>query len=67
MSQTNKTAKPSLWQVFRAVSASMFGVQSAKNYQADFATGSVMPFVIVGIICVVIFVLSLVMLVNYLV
>ncbi|HCF78162.1 MAG TPA: hypothetical protein DER52_00580, partial [Glaciecola sp.] len=51
---TSKSAptKPSILQVIRAVGASMLGVQSNKNYQDDFATQSVVPYLVVGVIFV---------------
>ena len=45
----------------------MMGVQSQKNYEEDFAEQSVVPFVVTGIILVILFILSLVLLVNFLV
>ena len=66
---TSKSAptNPSLLQVIRAVGASMLGVQSNKNYQDDFATQSVVPYLVVGVIFVIVLILSLVALVNVLV
>lgn len=61
-----KSSKPSILQVIRAVGASMFGVQSNKNYQDDFATNSVVPYLVVGVIFVLILILGLVVLVNVL-
>jgi len=45
----------------------MLGVQSQKNYEEDFTEQSVVPFVVTGIILVILFILSLVLLVNFLV
>lgn len=59
-----QTSSPSIFQVIKAVSASMLGVQSQKNYQADFKTNSVVPFLIVGVVFVVLFILGLVLLVD---
>jgi hypothetical protein len=53
--------------LIKSVSASMMGVQSQKNYEDDFSEQSVLPFVITGVIIVVIFVVSLVVFVNILV
>ena len=66
---TSKSAptKPTFLQVIRAVGASMLGVQSNKNYQDDFATNSVVPYLVVGVIFVLILILGLVALVNVLV
>ena len=58
------SSKPSFFQIIKAVSASMLGVQSQKNYQADFTTNSVVPYLVVGVIFVAVFILGLVLLVN---
>ena len=42
----------------------MIGVQSEKNRQLDFEQASFLPYAIVGVLFVVVFVLSLVGLVN---
>ena len=57
-------SRPSLWQVIKSVAASAFGVQSHKNYQQDFQQSSFMPYLIVGIVFVVLFVIGLVGVVN---
>lgn len=44
--------KTNWWQVFKGVAASMLGVQSNANYKSDFEQGSVVPFVVVGVIFV---------------
>jgi len=47
----------SLWQVVKSVLASFLGVQTHSNYQHDFTQAkSVLPFIIVGIVMVVILV-----------
>jgi hypothetical protein len=51
----------------KSVSASMLGIQSQKSYEEDFAEQSVLPFIVTGIILVVLFILSLILLVNFLV
>lgn len=56
-----------LLRLVKSVTASMMGVQSQKNYEEDFAEQSVIPFVVTGIILVILFILSLVLLVNFLV
>ena len=57
--------KASFIQVLLSVAASMFGVQSDKNRQFDFEQTSFLPYLIVGVLFVVIFVLSLIGLVNF--
>ena len=53
--------------IVKSVAASMLGVQSQKNYEEDFSEQSALPFIITGIVMVVIFVISLVVFVNILV
>ena len=60
----SEQSRPSLWQVIKSVAASAFGVQSQKNYQQDFQQTSFLPFLIVGITFVVLFVMGLVGVVN---
>ncbi|WP_028025906.1 DUF2970 domain-containing protein [Enterovibrio calviensis] len=55
-----KPEKVGLWDVVKSVFAAMFGVQSDKNRQRDFKQGSMLPYLFVGIIFVVIFVLGLI-------
>jgi hypothetical protein len=52
------------WQVFMSVAASVFGVQSDKNYRRDFKQQSFIPYIFVGVIFVVCLVLFLVVIVN---
>ncbi|MDM7861256.1 DUF2970 domain-containing protein [Alteromonas sp. ASW11-36] len=58
--------KPTLKQVLFSVLASFFGVQSQSNYQRDFQTQSVVPYVVVGVVMVAILVISLALLVSWL-
>lgn len=61
-------SSPGWSQILKSVLASAFGVQSAKNRQQDFEnSASVLPYLIVGILFVTIFVVGLVFLVNWLV
>jgi len=64
--RNNQTQNASFWQVVKSVLAGAFGVQSDKNYQQDFNQSSPMPYILVGIAFVVLFVLSLVFLVSLL-
>ena len=71
MPQVNKTTtdtkparKASLWQVLGSVSASMFGVQSFKNHHSDFQQPSFVPYLIVAIGFVLLFIAALIVLVN---
>lgn len=53
-----QSQRQSLLSVIKSVSASMFGVQSSKQHEADFAEGSARAYVIVGLIATVVFVLA---------
>lgn len=55
------------FRLVQSVSASMLGVQSQKNYEQDFTEKSVVPFIVTGVVLVILFILSLVLLVNILV
>jgi len=54
-----KPSPPTLGQVIASVLAAGFGVQSEKNRQRDFETGSGTQYVIVGIIATILFVLTI--------
>lgn len=56
--------KTNWFQVIRSVFASIIGVQSDKNRQHDFTGGSAMPYIIIGIIAVVLFIGLLVSIVS---
>ncbi|BFT28930.1 hypothetical protein D210916BOD24_01060 [Alteromonas sp. D210916BOD_24] len=47
------------WSVIASVIASLFGVQSHKNYERDFTKGTFISFAIIGILFVVLFVVAL--------
>ncbi|OUR74619.1 DUF2970 domain-containing protein [Marinomonas sp. 42_23_T18] len=56
-----------IWKVFKAVFSAFIGVQSDKNRLDDFQSNSPIPFILVGIFMVLIFIISLVYLVNFMV
>lgn len=56
--------KLSFFQVVGSVLAGALGVQSSKNRQRDFAQNSFMPFIVGGIVFTLLFVGSIVLLVN---
>lgn len=58
--------KPSFLKVVQSVLASAFGIQSQEKYQQDFSQTTIAPYIIVGIIFVVLLVLGLVTLVKWL-
>ncbi len=55
----------SLFKVILSVLAAMFGVQSSKNRERDFAKGRPAAYIIVGIIMTVLFILTLVLVVKF--
>ncbi|WP_363322315.1 DUF2970 domain-containing protein [uncultured Ferrimonas sp.] len=48
-----------------SVLAALFGVQTEANRQRDFARQSPLPFIVVGVVLIVLFVLSLMALVQW--
>jgi hypothetical protein len=58
MSNQESEAKgPKLLQVIGSVLAAAFGVQSQKNRERDFQTGSFFTFVSVGVVATILFIL----------
>ena len=53
------------WRVFQSVAASMFGVQSEKNRQLDFQTTSFLPYVVVGVLFVIGFIVAIMLVVQF--
>ena len=64
MSDSDIDQKPSFWQIVISTIAAAFGVQSDKNRQRDFKHGSVMPYIVAGVIFTVAFVLTVVLVVQ---
>ncbi|NQZ23421.1 MAG: DUF2970 domain-containing protein [Colwellia sp.] len=56
--------KSSFISVIKSVGAAFIGVQSNKNRERDFSEGKLSHFIIVGIVCVVIFIGALVAVVS---
>jgi hypothetical protein len=57
----NSTPKsPSFVQIMLSVGAAAIGVQTGKNYERDFTTGSPLPYIVGGIIFTALFVLTIV-------
>ncbi|MDN4503949.1 DUF2970 domain-containing protein [Alteromonadaceae bacterium BrNp21-10] len=54
----------SWWKVFKSVAAGAFGVQTEANRQHDFQQKSIIPFIIVGVIFVLLFISTLLVIVN---
>lgn len=58
-------SKPTLKQVIQSVIAALIGVQSKENQQRDFEHGSLSSYLIVGAIATVLFILTLVTIVSF--
>lgn len=56
--------KVGLLEIIKSVVAAMFGVQSDKNRQRDFNQTSMVPYLLVGLLFVVLFVVALIGLVS---
>lgn len=59
------TAKPKLLQVIKAVIGAMVGVQSEQQRQQDFQASSPIPYIVVGVIATLLFVVTLILVVNW--
>jgi cytochrome b subunit of formate dehydrogenase len=55
---------PTLWQVFKSVIASFFGVQKEEVRQRDFTHGKPSQFIIVGLVLTIAFILGVLLLVK---
>lgn len=58
------SGKPTLWQIIASVLAAGFGVQSQANRERDFTSGNASHYVIVGIVATILFILTLLGIVN---
>ncbi len=56
--------KPGFFGVLQSVLAAMFGVQSEAKREQDFANGNPAEFIFLGIIMVILFILTIVWVVN---
>ncbi|USD23249.1 DUF2970 domain-containing protein [Microbulbifer variabilis] len=66
MQENNKkrARKPGLGQIVLSTLAGAIGVQSNKNREKDFQSGSMMHFVVAGIVFTILFVLTLILIVK---
>jgi hypothetical protein len=60
----NSDKKPGFFSVLQSVIAAMFGVQSDSKRQQDFEKGNAAEYIVVGIIMVVVFILTIMWVVN---
>jgi hypothetical protein len=61
---TDTNSRPGLFSVLQSVLAAMFGVQSEEKRQLDFEKGHPAEYIFVGIIMVVLFILTIIWVVN---
>ncbi len=59
-----KNSSQSIHSVVSSVFSALLGVQSSEKYQEDTTHGKAMPFIIVGIIGTILFILTIIGLVN---
>ncbi|MBC3767610.1 DUF2970 domain-containing protein [Neptunicella marina] len=52
------------WRVVKSVAASALGVQSEANRQHDFQQNSIVPYLVVGVLFLVLFIISLITIVK---
>lgn len=64
MTDKQQEQKPGLGSIVMSTLAAAFGVQSSKNRERDFVKGNLKSYVISGIIFVVVFISTIVMLVK---
>lgn len=67
MSDNLQEHKPGFGSIVLSTLAAAFGVQSSKNRERDFVKGNFKAYVISGIIFVIVFISSIVMLVKFLI
>ena len=60
----NDHSPPTFWQMCISVLAAMFGVQSEKSRARDFTQGNPLPYIVIGVVFIVLFVLSIALLVR---
>ncbi|EPJ46338.1 MAG: hypothetical protein OFPII_21530 [Osedax symbiont Rs1] len=55
---------PSWGRMFLSVCSALLGVQSDKNLSTDFSSGRIWPFIVIGLMVVMVFVLSLILVIK---
>ncbi|WP_371133458.1 DUF2970 domain-containing protein [Rheinheimera sp.] len=63
--QPSLRKKPGILQVIKAVLGAFAGVQSEQQRQQDFAAGSPLPYIITGVIFTLLFVVTLLLVVSW--
>ena len=57
--------EPAWWKVACSVLAAFFGVQSHRNYEKDFSSGRFWPYILMGLILALAFVVGVYLLVQF--
>ena len=55
---SEQSSKPSFWQICLSVLAAMFGVQSEKSRARDFTQGNPWPYIAIGVVFIIGFVIA---------
>ena len=61
---SHQPGSPGILSIFQSVLAAMFGVQSEEKRMQDFETGNAASYIFVGVVMVVIFIFTLIAIVN---
>jgi hypothetical protein len=56
---------PSFWQMLLSVLAAMIGVQSEQNHERDFTKGRLWPYVFLGLITLIVFIIAVILLTRW--
>jgi len=64
MKEEKDQSSPGMFSVLMSVLAAMIGVQSDKNRERDFKKGRASHFIFIGIVMTILFVLTLISIVN---
>ncbi len=62
--ESENTQKPRFLDIVKSTLAAALGVQSSKNRERDFAHGNILAYVVSGIIFTVLFIITVVIVVN---
>lgn len=63
-SENKNKGSPGIFSIIQSVLAAMVGIQSDKKHKEDFENGSVGSYIAVGVVMVIIFIFTLIAIVN---
>ncbi|MCM2678348.1 DUF2970 domain-containing protein [Echinimonas agarilytica] len=55
----------SFWQYFKSAAGALFGVQSEQTRQRDFQQNSIVPYLISGVVLIILLIAGLLVIVNW--